>query len=61
MRIVRIVIREGAATYLRDPVERGGFLCGVECNAWGIGVRSGCTEDPILMVRMDRIEQMDTL
>lgn len=32
-------------TYIRDPVLRGDFVCGVQCNEVGVGMRSdGCTE-----------------
>lgn len=48
-------------TLLRDPYEQGRFLCGVECNEWGVGIREGCTEEPKLMIRRDRIRSMEPI
>lgn len=32
-------------TYMRDPVAVGQFVCGVQCNEYGVGLRQdGCTE-----------------
>jgi hypothetical protein len=54
--VVRITYTDGHETYLRDPEQRGGFLCGVECNPQGVALREGCTEAPELRVRLDRLQ-----
>ncbi len=42
--------------YIRDPIRRGTFVCGVHCNEVGVGVRTeGCTEDAELRIRRDAI------
>lgn len=57
MVIVRVVWGgDRAECYLRDPVRRGNFVCGVMCNEYGVAVRTeGCTEDAEMRIRADRI------
>jgi hypothetical protein len=46
----------GKTVLLRDPVERGEFVCGIECNDHGIGVRhEGCSEAAELRIEKSRI------
>jgi hypothetical protein len=53
--IVRVVWA-GHDTLLRDPVRRGSFICGIECNEHGIGVRhEGCSETAELRIEKSRI------
>lgn len=62
MKVTRIVLTSGQTTYMRDAEERGNFLCGVECNAWGVSSRTdGCANDPELMVRLDRLTSVEEL
>jgi len=58
--IARVALKQGGSLYLRDPRVQGKFLVGVECDANGVGVRrDGCTEDPALMIRRDRIRRLE--
>ena len=56
MIIVQVAWRDNHVAYIRDPVRRGNFVCGIECNEFGIGMRGeGCTEDAELRIERDRI------
>lgn len=56
VRVVWTVGDEERVTLLRDPVYRGEFFCGIECNEHGIGIRNeGCSEDAELMILATRI------
>ncbi len=56
MIIVHVTWCGDHAAYIRDPVRRGKFVCGIECNEFGIGMRhEGCTEDAELRIERDRI------
>lgn len=55
MNIVKIETFE-SVVYLRDPVERGSFLCGIECNEHGIALRQeGCSESAEMRIHLDHI------
>jgi hypothetical protein len=59
MKIVRVAWA-GNTALLRDPVERGEFFCGIECNEHGVAVsREGCTEGAELRIRSDHIQSVE--
>jgi len=63
MKIVHLTYSTGhenpTVAFVRDPVMRGRFLCGIECNHVGVGIREGCQAEHELRVLFDRIIKME--